>query len=98
MAGSGIASVPVNVVPGMVYQVSCEVRGTGRLEAFLAGKGIPRWNFPGTPLNLTASFVPLTGEIQIPLEGETMQCFLFTWRQIGTSFEVRNFRIREKTE
>ena len=98
MAGSGIASVPVKVVPGMVYMVSFEARGRGRLEAFLAGKGIPRWNLPGTPLALTDTFVPVKGEMQVPLEGESMQCYLFTWRQPGTFFEIRKFEIREKAE
>ncbi len=98
MAGAGIASVPVKVIPGMVYTVSFEVRGKGRLEAFLAGKGIPRWNLPGTPLLLTDQFVPMKVEMQVPLEGEAMQCFLFTWRQPDSSFEIRKFEIREKME
>ena len=94
--GRGITFQIPHAVSGAYYKLSCEVRGSGKLEGMCYSKILKRTNLKVMKLNEEWQKIEFPVTLPIGEEKQYLQFVLFFWQQPETKAEIRNLKIETR--
>lgn len=83
---AGIICPLRKITPGARYRISFRVRGTGRLQAMVYGKVLPRRDFPAR--ELTGKWQEFSLPVLVPENETELNLAVFFWKETEECFEL----------